>query len=133
MKRLFVFFVIGVFLSGCATAGSPKVKDQNLLAKISKGVTTQDEILAMYGKPQVKKTKENGLEVWEYHYVQTEVTAVTFVPVVGLFAGGANSKVDGIEVEFNADKVVNNYTTSTGSVKSQNFGNTETDIQKTEH
>lgn len=133
MKKILPLMIFVLLLAACATAGSPSVKDQSRISQIKKNETTQDQIVELFGQPQVKKTKEDGTEVWEYAYVETAVTGATFIPIVGLFAGGANSKVDGIEIEFNRNNLVSKYATSTGEVQSQNFGQTQTNIEKKEH
>lgn len=133
MKNFISLALVAFLLTACATAGTPNVKDQSRISQIEKNVTTKTQVVELFGEPQVTKTTEDGTVIWEYTYVETAVTGATFIPIVGIFAGGATSNVNGIEIEFNKNETVKKYTTSSGKVKAQNFGQTQTSIDKVEH
>ena len=87
---------------GCASIGNPKVADFNPATQIEYGKTTKAEIIAMLGEPNSKTYGPNGEEDWGYTYVQYQVKPATFIPVVGIFAGG--SDVSGRNLIFIFDK-----------------------------
>ena len=51
-------------------------------------------------------TQSTQLEVWTYAHINTEVAPVTFVPIVGLFAGSATSQVNQLTITFDEKGVV---------------------------
>ena len=103
-------------LAGCASTGNQALAsidqaqiDQHLV----KGKTTKADVLAYLG-PANSVTTSNGTigETWMYMYASSQAKGATFIPVVGLFAGGAtgNSKV--LMVVFDPQGVVSRYTFS---------------------
>ena len=56
---------LAMFFSSCGTVG--KDFDTSLYANITKGKTTQKEVLATFGTP-FKKGIQNGDPVWTYEY-----------------------------------------------------------------
>jgi len=116
MKLFFVFIVL-LFL-GCASMGNPKVADFNPETQVEYGKTTKAEILTMLGEPNSKTYGPDGKEGWGYTYAQYQVKPATFIPVVGIFAGG--SDVSGRNLIFLFDK--NGILQKQGSGESQFTG-----------
>jgi hypothetical protein len=52
-----------------------------------------------------------NVESWNYTHIDVDVNGATFIPIVGLFAGGATSKVNSFTVVFD-DKGIVRHTTS---------------------
>jgi len=75
MKRFLIVLMLGVFLCGCAsiypvergrlTAGMVK-------KEIIKEVTTQNDILEVFGVPNIITKNKSGKEVWTYDKVSVE-------------------------------------------------------------
>lgn len=64
--------------SGCATAGNQSLKketEQSVAAKITEGKTT---------------FTDGGSEVWSYELAKMSADGITYVPIVGLFAGSSS-------------------------------------------
>jgi outer membrane protein assembly factor BamE (lipoprotein component of BamABCDE complex) len=91
-------------LFGCASAGT-KI-DQSATAKIQKGVTTKEQVVALLGAPMSDTLMGDGREMMMWSYAQTQVKGATFIPVVGLFAGGSDTKMTMFQVVLNKDKIV---------------------------
>jgi outer membrane protein assembly factor BamE (lipoprotein component of BamABCDE complex) len=110
----FVWLIAAVLLvSGCASAGNEKVRTETMDtvgAKVTKGVTTKDQVKGLYGEPSSVSLTDAGSEVWKYEYAHATATAVSFVPVVGMFAGGANVNKNEVVFIFDKNNVMQNYT-----------------------
>ncbi|HEY2967975.1 MAG TPA: hypothetical protein VGK75_06365 [Casimicrobiaceae bacterium] len=82
-----------IALAACASAGNMKMKDESqatVYARIVESKTTQAEVQAAYGLPTNKSFTDGGNEIWTYDYAYATPKAVNFVPIVGIFAGGAD-------------------------------------------
>lgn len=113
MNRFIAIAAALVLLAGCASSGNEKVRTETMDSvgtKVTKGVTTGTQLKTLYGEPSNVSLTDGGSEVWKYEYAHATAKAVNFVPIVGLFAGGAD--VNKNEVVFLLDKnsVVQNYT-----------------------
>jgi outer membrane protein assembly factor BamE (lipoprotein component of BamABCDE complex) len=73
----------------------------------------------LFGAPNGKSFAENGDEIWTYTYSKTQVNAATYVPVVGLFAGGAQSDSSVLTVTFDRSGVVKSYGTQNAHAASR--------------
>ncbi|WP_158923487.1 outer membrane protein assembly factor BamE [Acidisphaera sp. S103] len=108
-------------LAGCGGSqmGSSAVADPNKQAQIQKGVSREADIQMLFGAPNGKSFTENGDEVWTYSYSKTQVNAATYVPVVGMFAGGAQSDTSVLTVTFDRNGVVKAYGTENAHAASR--------------
>ncbi|MDD5155071.1 MAG: lipoprotein [Candidatus Omnitrophica bacterium] len=77
MKKYIALFLLGFLLalSGCASV--QPVQQANLTpgmakTKIIKGQTTQNEILQVFGPPNIVTKNKSGNEVWTYDKVSVE-------------------------------------------------------------
>lgn len=109
------FVVIGalLLLSACASGGNESVKDETMesvSSKVTKGVTTEDKVRALFGEPTNVSLTDGGSDVWTYEYTHAYVKAVSFVPVVGWFAGGHDVDKNQVVFLFDKGKVLQNYT-----------------------
>ncbi len=102
MKRLTLFAVVSLLLSGCMTA-SEHLNDvrssdkQNLTVgvvqkEIRKGMSGAD-VAAALGSPNIVSTDEDSREVWIYdkistEYVQSSSESGIGVLLIGIFTGG---------------------------------------------
>jgi hypothetical protein len=57
------------------------------------GVTTLDDVVRRLGQPTMVQATSDGRRAIVYSRTKTRVKGATFVPVVGLFAGGAKASV----------------------------------------
>ena len=73
--QYFLFILACFFLMGCEA--SQTTQKSNLTAgmakqKIIKGVTSQDELLEVFGAPNIITKNKSGNEVWTYDKVSTD-------------------------------------------------------------
>jgi hypothetical protein len=70
-----------VMILSCATKHYAVGKDfdETLIPKIEKNITTQEELLAMFGEPYVKSILSEQEQKWLYHYESGSLKAQSFV------------------------------------------------------
>lgn len=104
--------VVAAFLV-LALAGSAAAKvTADDAAQFKVGTATLSEIEHKLGKPQATTTNSDGTVVITYVSLRTHVKGATFVPVVGLFAGGASAQMDTVAFTFGPDGVLKSTSTS---------------------
>lgn len=113
MKTAIVAAVATVALVGCAASGvqvSPQAATQ-----FREGITTEAEIVSKLGQPTTVSVV-NGRRVIGYAGMQYQVKPATFVPIVGMFAGGADYTYSSALYEIGPNGVLERVTyTSSGS------------------
>ena len=113
MKSIAIIACAALVLSGCVTMGNERMKGQtqeSVATKITEGKTTKAEVVAAYGDAATVSFTDSGNEIWTYTYTRAVPTAQTFIPIVGIFAGGANTTTTGLVVLFDKNGVVSKYT-----------------------
>ncbi len=89
MKYLISTLLV-LLLAGCAASGT-QVSEQ-AATQFKEGVTREPEIIAKLGQP-TSVSIINGKRMLGYAGTQVKVKGATFIPIVGGFIGGADSKV----------------------------------------
>lgn len=93
--------------------------DASQVSKIQKGKTTKQEVVGMFGAARTTTMDSQGFELWQYHYTKAvgKAKAATFIPIVGLFAGGATgqSTHQSLSVKFKGDVVQDHSYSQTAS------------------
>ena len=93
MAKVLFILIASVLLTACgATSGSKISSDQTI--QFIKGKTTMDQVTTALGKPNTKTTKDDGDVLIQYVYVNTSVRGATFIPFVGMFAGGSDIETE---------------------------------------
>lgn len=114
MKSKFIAAAAALLLvSACASSGNEKVRTETMdtvAAKVTKGVTTKDQVKALYGEPGNVSLTDMGSEVWTYTYAHATAKAVNFVPIVGLFEGGADVNKNEVVFIFDKNNILQNFT-----------------------
>lgn len=106
---------------GCASSGNPEIRREDLTSQIKIGESTKDDVRRLFGHPNGTSrytgtvpqlpghpTTPPGAfsEIWTYVHVSTEIAPVTFIPIVGLFAGNATSEVNQLAITFDDKGIV---------------------------
>jgi hypothetical protein len=103
-----------ILLGGCASSsnGTAALTNDNV-KHIQKGVTTRKDIEAMFGPPYMVSMTGGGKRVMNYMFSSSDmhITPLTYVPVVGMFAGGSQTQVESrsLQVILNENNVVEDY------------------------
>ena len=90
-----------VALAGCASSSGVKVTDEQVAA-LQPGVTTEQDVLARFGQPSMRTRLADGTVMLMYHHAETYVKGATFVPVVGMMAGGMEVRSSAVTLNFDA-------------------------------
>lgn len=91
--------------AGCFSSGNRQLDDQAAVDKVQIG-KTRDEVRAAVGEPNSVTTMSSGEEVWIYVSMKSQATAATYIPVVGLFAGGSDGQSRTLHIMFSKEGVV---------------------------
>jgi outer membrane protein assembly factor BamE (lipoprotein component of BamABCDE complex) len=105
-------FAIAIALSACASSG---VKiDQSKMASLHKGQTTYSEVIQRFGRPTNDTITADGSRMVMYHYFSAQAHPENFIPIVGAFAGGADTETTMVMLQFNQNGILTTYTSSQG-------------------
>ncbi len=121
MKRALVLVLLAGLLIGCASTG--RKIDQSQVQTITKGETTKEQVVARLGSPDRIMKLGNGDTIFTYGYARVTAKPATFIPIVGAFAGGANTQYQSCAVTFGPDGIVKNITSMQGGTEA-NMGAT---------
>lgn len=116
-RRMIYLFVLVLLISGCASV--QPVQKGNLTSgmaktKIIKRQTTQNEILEVFGAPNIVTKNKSGNEVWTYDKASVE-TGTSSVYGTILIVGGVGSRSSTsartftLMIEFDDKNIVKDY------------------------
>src|SRR6185437_1258122 len=109
--RTFFIMTIVLLLSACGGVNQGRKIDTNQVSKFQTGKTTYEQVIATMGTPASIQNHSDGTRVLIYVHTQAAPRPATFVPVVGLFAGGADVQQQSVIFTFDRDGVLKDYTT----------------------
>lgn len=112
MKR--GMLAILVALCACYSGGVKVTEEQ--VRKFEVGKTTYAEVVKELGPPTSVTASSNGTRTAIYSYVMAKAKAASFIPVVGLFAGGADTRHTMTTFRFDATGVLTEYSTGDTSI-----------------
>lgn len=98
-------FLLGLaalaLLAGCVSTGV-QVKDEQL-SSFKPGQTTKNEVFTALGQPTTQMRNADGTSMVIYTYLESRVRGASFIPIVGIFAGGADSRTNQVVLSFDAE------------------------------
>ena len=104
-----------LLLTGCASnMGSNQIEDFGKYTSLEKNITSKQEVYSLFGQPHDVRYFNSGDNVWVYYHVKTTMSGATFIPIIGLLAGGNNADVRIANFYF-ADDIFSKLETSTKS------------------
>jgi hypothetical protein len=112
MKKAFTILAC-LAISACNSSGT-KVTEQQA-AQFTPGKTTQADVIAALGQPNQNMRNADGSSTITYFHMATAVNAASFIPVVGMFAGGISSSNDSVVFSFDKAGLLTGHTSSNGS------------------
>lgn len=89
MKRTAMYIIAAALLG--ASVGTP-IATQNI-PKIKKGVTTEADLVHMFGQPSDKTLNSNGRVIMSWVHSAAQAKGTSFIPFAGPFVGGTNVQV----------------------------------------
>lgn len=108
MKTIMILLIIT--LSGCVSMGTPVSDSQ--MSMLKNGVTTESDVIARLGQPNGVGKTSDGKKVLTYNYAHASPTAISFVPIVGLFAGGSNVQSTIVTLNFDQAGILQDYSST---------------------
>jgi hypothetical protein len=103
-----------LLLCGCAAAGVEVKPSQ--VAQFQRGITTEQDVEKALGQPTSMTVSGDGSQIWIYSYASMQMRSTSFIPIVGLFAGGADTRQTMAMLRFGPDGKLIDYTSSAGGV-----------------
>ena len=96
--------IAAISLSACG-ASAGRAVDKSRVATYQKGITPCSQIRADLGQPLETATDVDGSKLLTYGKSETTVNGATFVPIVGLFAGGTQTEYDFVQIKCDASDI----------------------------
>jgi len=105
MKKLLLLVAASLALAGCATnMGSASVNDFGRYLELRKGESRKRDVFQQFGQPhEVQHISETSESLWSYYSIKERMNVATFVPFVGLLAGGNDVNSNRADFFFNKD------------------------------
>ena len=112
LGKLLLVSLLLVFITGCASTG--RKLDVASIEQVKAG-GNKEEVLRLIGSPDHKTISTNMLtaepfEIWTYSFMNYQVDPVTFIPIVGMFAGASQVQMETLTVVFDGQGLVTNKT-----------------------
>lgn len=102
-----IMVVLVSALGGCMSSGHKM--DQSRVDQIQKGVTTRAEVEANLGAPDGVAIMPDGGRMLMYNYYEAKSQARNFIPVVGMFGSGADTRRQTLQIVVGPNNVVRDY------------------------
>ena len=110
----YIFLIVALFaITACVSMGT-KI-DQENGSQFVPGKTTYAEAIQQLGKPTQSTMNSDGTRTAMYMYTQSQINAANFIPVVGMFVRGSESKNTIVALNFDRNSLLTHYTASEGS------------------
>jgi outer membrane protein assembly factor BamE (lipoprotein component of BamABCDE complex) len=98
---------------------------QEQTAAFEVGKTTEAQVVAALGNPNGVSTLADGSRVDVYTHVAAHATAASYVPIVGIFAGGAKATSNTAVFNFDPHGVLTSTHSGSSQTSVSNMGGTE--------
>jgi len=124
MKKLnIILFGLMLILAGCAGTGNESLKnatESQVKKQITIGVTTKDQVQAMFGSPIKTSYTDNGSLIWTYQFDDTTALTPQTVGSIIFTWGLAGTKTKGTRNElvvlFDENNVVKKFNMSNSKI-----------------
>lgn len=109
--RVFAAVSLALFVVACGPSYGGKIEPFTL-SQFKTGQTTYNDVISTLGPPGALQTRSDGERFATYSYFEGKVRPATFIPIVGFFAGGADTQSQSVTFDFDPNGVLKSYTTS---------------------
>ena len=106
--------VIACAAVACVSSGTKVTQTQ--LSDFHVGATTEGQVLAELGPPTTTSTFTDGSKMDIYAHTAAHANAASYVPVVGLFAGGAKGSTQSVTLNFDSQGILRSTSSSNTQV-----------------
>lgn len=121
MKKFVAGFIALSIVTGCVSSGNAALKDQTnetMRQRLAEGMS-QNEVRAAIGDPFNVSYTDGGLEIWNYEYIEGQMTAQSFIPIASMFSSGVEGKKKQLVILFDEDAKVKRFTMSDSDYESK--------------
>jgi hypothetical protein len=98
MKTFCIVALMLFVVVGCSHYSSGRKIDSKSITAIEKGKTTRWQLLDVLGPPASVTISHDGKKLLQYAYIEVKTKAASYIPVVGLFAGGPDVSTQSLQV-----------------------------------
>jgi outer membrane protein assembly factor BamE (lipoprotein component of BamABCDE complex) len=117
MRAAIIACIFTIATTGCTTTSGVQVQ-QSQLSSFRKGITTEAEVISTLGTPTMSSLTSDGERVLVYSFAEYKIRGATFIPIVGLLAGGSDMSTNSAVVTFGKDGKMVSYTTTESKINS---------------
>jgi len=103
------WMMVAVLVAGCATAGNDSLREESSRSvdqKIVDHRTTQSEVKDMFGAPMTTSFTDAGNAIWTFELSHMSMDAVSYIPVVSMFAGSSSGTKKTLTILFDGKNIV---------------------------
>lgn len=105
IRSIILAAMVAGVLCSCATYGNKTVDDPSKYLNIREGKSTKQDVYGVFGQPHdVEYSQDRARSVWTYFKVESSPNGWSYVPYVGILAGGTNSDTTKAYFFFDADE-----------------------------
>jgi outer membrane protein assembly factor BamE (lipoprotein component of BamABCDE complex) len=123
-KFIRVLLTISILsISACSSSGNQSLKNETqatLQTKLIKNKTSKSDVVRAFGSPTSVTSKNDGGDIYLYEMNNGKINPLTYVPVVGFFAGNTTTESRTLSITFNKNDTVNTWSFSSEDRKSEN-------------
>lgn len=99
--------IVVIAIAGCATVGR-EISDAQI-GTLKKGETTSTQAIAALGQPTSVTRLSDGRQIMTYSFAHAQARPASFIPVVGLFAGGSDVRSSAVMLTFDKTGILQDY------------------------
>lgn len=104
LARGTAIFLVAAFFYSCTTVGNKTIDDPSKYLNVREGQSTKLDIYTIFGQPHDVEYAEDGARsLWTYFKVEMRPNGWSYVPYVGLLAGGTNEDSTKVYFFFDAN------------------------------
>lgn len=120
-KIIIALLSITIFIvSGCSSSGNQSLKSETqatLQTKLIKNKTSKSDVVREFGSPTSVTSKNDGGDIYLYEMNNGKINPLTYIPVVGFFAGDTTTESRSLSIVFNKNDTVDTWSFSSDNRK----------------
>lgn len=101
-----------LLLVGCATVGNSSLRNETVESIDDTLVVgqTMEQVRTALGDPMMNSRSSDGVRIWIYSFSEAQISATTFIPVVGLLDSNVSTSAKVLQITFDEDGLVADFT-----------------------
>jgi outer membrane protein assembly factor BamE (lipoprotein component of BamABCDE complex) len=109
MKKILLVLILAVSLVGCSSSG--KITNSSYVSKVAAVGRSKSQVKEALGKPRSVALTNEGQEMWVYMNANVKRNPISYIPVVGVLLGGADTETTTLRITFDENGNVIDYKT----------------------